>query len=601
MDSFDQVFGVPIEAWTFVPHPMLIEQLQESPHELTRYIFAIDTLRSRIYFKIREFLGGQAKNVNSYFSGGWADFICDGYFTRESLDFFLDSLKRALEEAGAAPLARGNVANLISVFRVEDPIVLCGQTLASFGSPSYEARKDVVDNRVRFEILYRNYRSPEALQEFGGSERAIRDYLKRLKEEKVILCYDFVFDYSKFFDTEYVPLCQATKVMDNVLRIAQSKGDLLGPIVDLLKVRPEHVSDPAENEVTHIFVNEYVLPGDRLKWKTLLYEAGGEEINLYTYPLEGTLNETPVHLSDLPDVLARAKGYSRNEGIHLGSVKHPLLKMDAPDIFLPPDCLSGHGVTLGAPGVGKTNTDLILASGAARFVQTVVIVDSTKGVASKLVAQDGQITLPIEKFILEDSSRDKIRAVLDKSMNKQGFFLLEPTPETLPSTLDEVIQWIESSPDRTTGNRAREVGGFLLLEEANDAWGVTDAERRARIRALDGMLNKAWRKGWCVWISTQYPAHLGYDEESAERVLKSLRNRVIHDIRKDRSVIEALTRVFKIEGMSKADLAFVEKSILEMEPWLALVRGMSREGAKPIDLRPVLAKVRAFGEQRPVK
>ena len=59
VDSLTQACGIGIDAWTFVLHPAVIEALQPASSELTRYIFTIDTLRSRIYFRIKEFLLSQ--------------------------------------------------------------------------------------------------------------------------------------------------------------------------------------------------------------------------------------------------------------------------------------------------------------------------------------------------------------------------------------------------------------------------------------------------------------------------------------------------------------------------------------------------------------
>lgn len=597
--SLKESLGTPIEAWSFVPHPAVVSRLQSSSGPLTRYIFTIDTLRSRIYFRIKTFLEEQAKNVNSYYSGGWADFICDGHFTEEGLRDFMSALKGALMDAGAAPLSPQNdVSKLITLFRVEDSLVLCGRPLANFGAPSYDMLEEIVSDRLKFELVYRNYNSPEALQQFGGNEKRLKDYLKRLHSERVILCYQVVFDYAKFVDTEYVPLCQATKVMDTVLKRAQGNRDLSSPVVDLLKVRPEQVTDSAENEVTHIFINEYRFPGDRQKWKALLYQYAGEEINLYTYPLEGTLNESPVHLSDLPEVLARSGSYCSvsAKDILLGNISHPLAAENPPEAFLSLESLSNHGLTLGAPGTGKTNTDLVLVAGAAKAVRTVLIVDSTKGIASKLSSLNSEVGQPVERFSFADgASAESMEKTISDCISRRGIYLLEPDTSILPRLVDIIVSCIEGSSDETTGNRSREVAGFLLIEEANDAWGSVEGERQERIRAMEALLNKAWRKGWCIWLSTQSPSHLGFDGLSVMANLRLLRNRIIHDLGNDKGAVESLVQAFANEGMSRSDLAYVEASLNSMPPWSAILRGTSREGGKASALRPVLLKLRMLG------
>jgi hypothetical protein len=134
-----------------------------------------------------------------------------------------------------------------------------------------------------------------------------------------------------------------------------------------------------------------------------------------------------------------------------------------------------------------------------------------------------------------------------------------------------------------------------LIEEANDAWGSAESQRRERLRALEALLNKAWRKGWCVWLSTQSPEHLGVDILGAERVLGMLKNRVIHSIDGNKAQMEVLRKVWTSEGLSSADLQYIEMNLREMPPWSAIIRGMSREAGKSKELRPILAKIRVLG------
>ena len=134
-----------------------------------------------------------------------------------------------------------------------------------------------------------------------------------------------------------------------------------------------------------------------------------------------------------------------------------------------------------------------------------------------------------------------------------------------------------------------------MIEEANDAWGASESERQRRLRAMEGLLNKAWRKGWCIWLSTQSPSHLGYDKQSALRMLGLLGNRVIHDLGNDRGGIDSLLSSFHNEGMSASDLAYAAASLESMGQGVALVRGTTRDGGKVSALRPVLAKIRMLG------
>src|ERR1043166_1121539 len=60
-----------IEAWSFIPHPEIITRISG----VQRYIVAIDTQTSNVYFPVFEFLKSQPINIASYYTGGWADFI----------------------------------------------------------------------------------------------------------------------------------------------------------------------------------------------------------------------------------------------------------------------------------------------------------------------------------------------------------------------------------------------------------------------------------------------------------------------------------------------------------------------------------------------
>src|SRR5947208_15759272 len=77
-----------IEAWSFIPHPDVVAHISK----VQRYIVAIDTQTSKVYAPVYEFLDGKQINVASYYTGGWADFICDIQLDHKQFERWLDEL-----------------------------------------------------------------------------------------------------------------------------------------------------------------------------------------------------------------------------------------------------------------------------------------------------------------------------------------------------------------------------------------------------------------------------------------------------------------------------------------------------------------------------
>src|SRR3954463_8466950 len=89
-----------IEAWSFVPHPNVLKAFTGRHRNLRRYIMTIDAMRSKIYIPIRDFLLKQTTNVTSYYTGGWADFICDVQMDPESFEGLLADIRAVLIDNG---------------------------------------------------------------------------------------------------------------------------------------------------------------------------------------------------------------------------------------------------------------------------------------------------------------------------------------------------------------------------------------------------------------------------------------------------------------------------------------------------------------------
>ena len=134
IDRLRSVSRPRIEAFSFVPHPDVLNALALS-NGSKRYIVTIDTLRSVVYFKVREFLESFEANVSSFYSGGWSDYLCDVRFAPAAYEDFTRRLLNTLRDAGIAKW--GKLSEAVGIFEVVDQLVARG-VIASEGKP--EAR-----------------------------------------------------------------------------------------------------------------------------------------------------------------------------------------------------------------------------------------------------------------------------------------------------------------------------------------------------------------------------------------------------------------------------------------------------------------------------
>ena len=155
---------------------------------------------------------------------------------------------------------------------------------------------------------------------------------------------------------------------------------------------------------------------------------------------------------------------------------------------------------------------------------------------------------------------------------------------------DACLSEIEQSKINV-GNDDRVVTSLLLVEEANDAFGK-NGERRRIIGRFEEILNKAYRKGWCIWISTQHPSHLGYDDASALKILRLLQTRIVHQL--ELGDIPLLKDCLK--EVAPAQLRDKLDRLTQLKKGVALIHGTSRADGQVVILPPVIASIRLLGE-----
>ena len=580
--------GLKIDGWSFTPHPLLLEAVSDEGSRLVRYIFTIDTLRAGIYEAVLSFIQKSTTNVNSYFTGGSADFICDIHASDDYYKSLYDDLVDILKKAGAGRFE--DVKSLIAVYRVDKAVMMCGKLLADLGTPSPDVVSLVKQDVAKFELAYRNYMAEDTRAAFGG-DRKVREYLERLERGRAIVGYHGRIDHCGRVDREYVPLCNG-RPLDKLIQeggAAERRAPLLKPVVELLSVSPIKPTDAAEREVTHVLINEYDSPGERNVWRRRLYSELGHDVNLFTFPLEGTISQSAIVLSDLPEAIEESRLYAGP--MRIGSLSHSAAPPEKFTVSMRPESLANQGVTLGRPGSGKTYTDCVLIEEAAKYIKKIIVIDdaATHGIRNKLSpSRDGTTELVKYLPIATDVSDARIAALIRDIPS--GVVVVEAGPGMMPRVLDACLNEIESC-GVNSGNEPRAVIGLLLVEEANDALG-DGADREKRVRRLEALLNKAFRQGWCIWLSTQQLRHLGYDKESALRVARLLRNRIIHiPEQSDVDLIRnMLSDVPPHQLRNKVDLLVNCKRGLALMQWTDMTESANRT------LPPVMTSVRKLGE-----
>lgn len=572
-----------IDGWSLVPHPNLIEELETENRRTTRKIIAIETLRANIYFAVRDFLSKFKVNVSSYFTGGSADFICDAVMTNYEWSQFDKDLKEVLVMAKAGKLEK--LDNLISEFEVTNPLILSGVKLSQLGQPGETAFKLIHSNRLRFELACQDYTSDRFRAEFKTKADRLR-YIETLFKSNAVIGYRTLFDQCRYVDREYIPLSRG-RALDNFLADQRNPAKILNPVVDLLRVRVKS-KDPVELEVTHILINEYVSPGERNDWRCATYEELGDDLNIFTFPLEGTINESPPALSDLASALLHARPYSGN--IRLGNLWHPTLSDEGrPPICLESSAFGFQGVTFGQPGTGKTNTDLVLLSEVADKFPYIVVLDSLESstVKEKEAEFSGEMRSKLNYVKYPaNSSETEIKAITRNAFRTQGVTILMPPKAIVSKVFDECLSQIESTSGNQ-GNAPRKVTGWFLVEEARAVF-LGDGQQK-RFDRLEQVLREAFRKKWCIWLSTQSPNDIGYNEASRSRLLNRLQNRVIHQVdQEDVQIARTLIPDSQNDGTLDFDLAGLPK-------WTAVICGTRNDEGNMRPLPPVLARIRKLG------
>jgi hypothetical protein len=254
-------------------------------------------------------------------------------------------------------------------------------------------------------------------------------------------------------------------------------------------------------------------------------------------------------------------------------------------IGIPIAGLPFHGVTFGLPGTGKTNTDLIIASAAAQYLHNAIIYDAQAGSWGKLPDD-----LKTRATRINLGHTDTLPFL--KLAQMKGLVVVEFPPERLNEMVASAVEYWSSSEDLVPDSGAtRQIRHLLVIEEAHNIW-----SRGAKSDAgLLSILDETWRRGWCVWLSTQRPEQLGLDDSYRAQLLDKLKNRIVHGMDAERQVhlfVEAL----QSEGHPATDILVARKCVKEAGRGRALIRAVSLGvDSKPAYLPPIVASIPLIG------
>jgi hypothetical protein len=605
LESLSHVDGLPlVEGWTFVPHPNVVKHL--AGEDFSHHIVLLDTMSSEVYDHVYRFLKEQKNNCSSFYTGGSADFVCNVRMSAKQFGVWEQELKEVLRRAGATNYNRtpNGVREFYSVFRIESTLITCGKIVSDLAALPTAVTRRIETERVLFELCWRNYRSPEAIEAAGGPDR-LAEKLDEWQRQGAIMCFGITADLARYWATDYVVLRIRDSAVEGLISLArEDDGRFFSPIDEMYSIEVRWTPEKTDRGLNLLFVNNYSIPGERIEWKKAIYkwahqpdtntQGGALDVNLYNYPLEAALNETSTWISDIPEFLQRCQAYEKASGpkIEYGTAMHPIIKVGLPKIPLPVSGLPFHGVTFGAPGTGKTNTDLILSTGVLDYLHSTIIFDAGAGSWGKLTDQ-----LRSKAHRLQFESPAEVPDILSRAMGTKGLVVLESPKELLLEAVQCLIAHLSSAPELApSSGEKRRISHFAMIEEAHNIWTKGGSGVEAVQRGLLSILDESWRKGWSIWLSTQDPKQLGLTADFRETLQGKLKNRIVHSM-EDKAHVDSFVGVLENEGHSDEDIEYVRENISRTGKGLALLRMVTlADDNKPTLLPPVLATVPLLGQ-----
>jgi len=168
---------------------------------------------------------------------------------------------------------------------------------------------------------------------------------------------------------------------------------------------------------------------------------------------------------------------------------------------------------------------------------------------------------------------DSARAASDVRglADMEGIVVLEANKRDIADVFAAFMDDIEKVGDATVGYQPRKVNKMLLVEEAGQVLGSDGKQKENAIR-LPQLLDEAYRKGWCIWLSAQHPSSIAPNKEVSVQLLKKLKNRIIMA---QTTEVDTIVEVLKQEKpFTPEDESYLRSTVGELATGDAICRGV---------------------------
>ena len=218
---------------------------------------------------------------------------------------------------------------------------------------------------------------------------------------------------------------------------------------------------------------------------------------------------------------------------------------------------------------------MVVAGGASACLTTVLILEASGSIDGQRRALPRSVA---SRFTRHEFSN---RLHWRKLLSNPGVCLISSKEVSFSRLILRACSAIHGLEDASSDNASRAVHGLLLIEEASHVLGSKRV--RSELRRL---LEKAFRKGWCVWLSVQRPTALAVDEIEVVDLLALLGNRVILSLEDDKE-LALLETAFWREGVAADGVHELLGHLRTAPEGVALFRGSSGDKL----LAPILVTI----------
>jgi hypothetical protein len=431
------------------------------------------------------------------------------------------------------PVEKKYVPSLLTSFQITKPLILGGRSIKDEEIQDDEFIKDS-SNLVKLEEAYIDYLSDQAKERLGG-ENNIKKFLKNLENKGIIISYKIIHKFAHFKCRFYITLSYCEPSSIDIIR---NDKNLLKKIIDLYEITSHKDNvDVFDIHTTYLIIGEFSNLDDYHKWKEQLYDLlkNTNTINVFSFPVEGTLQEGAHYISNFPRFYDVCHSYAIGLADAKIQIGNPIFRgeesiADLP-IYLNLNVLNHHGLILGEPGTGKTWTMWLLAKQILDKGKTVHIIDPTGGAREK-IEWFLKVGMLKEQYIRENiETIDFLRFKNEINELPTGkIFIYKINVENIKKELPELFDKFKFLIEKREGSTQKEryIDNVVFFEEAHELFTL----HKSYIDTASSLLVNAERKGVSVWLSLHSPSQLSRSDASNDFmfICKHLKNRIVHKI-----------------------------------------------------------------------